>query len=244
MRNSRGVLVTGGSRGIGRAVVLELAHRGIDVALTYRRDAQAAEEVLATAAALPGQVVALQHDLLDGDAAALIAAVDEELGPVGGLVLNAGVWDGGRLAHMDADVWWRVIETNLRGSVQVARAALPRLLQSENGSMVLMSSAVALTGFPGDTAYASAKAALLGFARSLAHELGPAGVRVNVLAPGFVETEMTSAIGEPARSRIVGRTVLRRFGTAEEIARAAVFLSEDATYTTGSVLSADGGWTL
>jgi 3-oxoacyl-[acyl-carrier protein] reductase len=244
MRSSRRVLVTGGSRGIGRAVVLELSRRGVDVAFTYRRGEQAAQEVRAAADDLPGRVVALQYELLEGDASALVAAVGEELGSLDGLVLNAGVWDGGRFADMDPEAWWRVLETNLRGSVQVARAAVPRLLQSENGSMVLMSSAVALTGFPGDTAYASSKAALLGFARSLAHEAGPAGVRVNVLAPGFVETEMTSSISERARERIVNRTVLRRVGTAEEIARAAVFLSEDATYTTGSVLSADGGWTL
>jgi 3-oxoacyl-[acyl-carrier protein] reductase len=243
-QHPRTVLVTGGSRGIGRACVLEFARRGADVAFTYRGSAEASAELAASAADLPGRVLAFPYELRDGDAAQLVARVEESLGPLDSAVLNAGVWAGGRLGEVDPLAWWRVLETNLRGNHWLARAAIPSLLRSHSGSLVLMSSAVALTGFPGDTAYASAKAAMLGFARSLAHEVGHLGVRVNVLAPGFVETGMTSAIAEPARDRILRRTVLRRFGTAEEIARAAVFLSEDATFTTGAVLSADGGWTL
>lgn len=244
MQDSRTVLVTGGSRGIGRACVLEFASRGVDVALTYHRGVDAAQSVLEAAADLPGRVRAFPHALLDGDADGLVSDVLDGFGRLDSTVLNAGVWDGGRLVELDPEAWWRVLETNLRGNQRLARAALPCLLDSPSGSLVLVSSAVALTGFPGDTAYASAKAAMLGFARSLAHEVGGRGVRVNVLAPGFVETEMTSAISGQARERILRRTVLRRFGSPEEIARAAVFLSEDATFTTGTVLSADGGWTL
>jgi len=244
MHDSRTVLVTGGSRGIGRACVLEFAARGVDVAFTYHRGAEAAETVLEAAGNLSGRVRAFRHDLHDGDADALVAGVLDGFGRLASTVLNAGAWDGGRLGELAPEAWWRVLEPNLRGNHRLARAALPSLLDSPSGSLVLVSSAVALTGFPGDTAYASAKAAMLGFARSLAHEVGGRGVRVNVLAPGFVETEMTSAISGPARERILRRTVLRRFGTPEEIARAAVFLSEDATFTTGTVLSADGGWTL
>jgi 3-oxoacyl-[acyl-carrier protein] reductase len=244
VQGNRTVLVTGGSRGIGRACVLELSRRGVDVAFTYRRGEDAARAVIEATAALPGRALAVQHDLLDGDAAALLTTVLDDFGRLDGAVLNAGVWDGGRIGDLDPDAWWRVVETNLRGDYRIARESLPALLRSPAGSLVLVSSAVALTGFPGDTAYASAKAAMLGFARSLAHEVGSAGVRVNVLAPGFVETEMTSAISGPARERILRRTVLGRFATAEEIARSAVFLSEDATFTTGAVLTADGGWTL
>lgn len=244
MQGNRTVLVTGGSRGIGRACVLEFARRGVDVAFTYRSGEAAAATVVEASADLAGRVLPIQHDLLDGDAAALVATAVDHFGRVDGAVLNAGVWDGGRIGDLDPDAWWRVVETNLRGDYRIAREALPELLRSPAGSLVLVSSAVALTGFPGDTAYASAKAAMLGFARSLAHEVGSAGVRVNVLAPGFVETEMTSAISGPARERILRRTVLGRFATSEEIARSAVFLSEDATFTTGAVLTADGGWTL
>jgi 3-oxoacyl-[acyl-carrier protein] reductase len=240
----RTVLITGGSRGIGRACVLEFARRGADVAFTYRGSVAASADLVATAANLPGRTVALPHDLREGDADQLVTRVEESLGPLDSAVLNAGVWAGGRLSEFDPLDWWEVLETNLRGNHWLARAALPSLLRSRSGSLLFMSSAVALTGFPGDTAYASAKAAMLGFARSLAHEVGHLGVRVNVLAPGFVETGMTSAIGDSARDRILRRTLLGRFGSAEEIARAAVFLSEDATFTTGAVFSADGGWTL
>lgn len=244
MQDNRTALVTGGSRGIGRACVLEFAARGVDVAFTYHRDADAAETVLKAAGNLPGRVRAFRHELLDGDATELMSGVVDTFGRLDSAVLNAGMWDGGRLGELDPDAWWRVLETNLRGNQRLARGALPSLLESPSGSLVLVSSAVALTGFPGDTAYASAKAAMLGFARSLAHEVGSQGMRVNVLAPGFVQTEMTSAIPDGSRERILRRTVLRRFGAAEEVARAAVFLSEDATFTTGAVLSADGGWTL
>lgn len=244
MQDSRTVLVTGGSRGIGRACVLEFAARGVDVAFTYHRGADAAETVLEAAGNLPGRVRAFRHELLDGDATELVSGVVDSFGRLDSAVLNAGMWNGGRLGELDPDAWWRVLETNLRGNQRLAREALPSLLESPSGSLVLVSSAVALTGFPGDTAYASAKAAMLGFARSLAHEVGSQGMRVNVLAPGFVQTEMTSAIPDGSRERILRRTVLRRFGAAEEVARAAVFLSEDATFTTGAVLSADGGWTL
>jgi 3-oxoacyl-[acyl-carrier protein] reductase len=216
----------------------------VDVAFTYRRGEEAAASVLAAAAGLPGTVLPIRHDLLDGDASALVTTALDQFGRLDGAVLSAGVWDGGRIGDLDPDAWWRVVETNLRGTYRIARESLPHLLGSSAGSVVLVSSAVALTGFPGDTAYASAKAAMLGFARSLAHEVGSAGVRVNVLAPGFVDTEMTSAISGSARERILRRTVLGRFATPEEIARPAVFLSEDATFTTGAVLTADGGWTL
>jgi len=244
VQDTRTVLVTGGSRGIGRDCVLQFAGRALNVAMTYHRGVDAAETVLGMAKNLPGRVRAFPHDLLRGDATELVGAVVDSFGRLDSAVLNAGVWDGGRLGELHPDTWWQVVETNLRGNYHLARAVLPSLLGSPCGSLVLVSSAVALSGFPGDTAYASAKAAMLGFARSLAHEVGAQGVRVNVLAPGFVQTDMTSAIPDSSRQRILRRTVLHRFGTAEEIARAAVFLSEDATFTTGAVLSADGGWSL
>jgi 3-oxoacyl-[acyl-carrier protein] reductase len=240
----RAALVTGGSRGIGRAVVLELARRGVDVLFTYRRAGVEAAEVAAAAGRLPGDAHGVPYDLLAGNPVQLVGTAVERFGRLDTAILNAGIWDGGRLATLDPDRWWHVVETNLRGCHRLSRAAVPRLLDSDAGSLLLVSSAVALSGFPGDTAYASAKSAMIGFARSLARELGPAGARVNVLAPGFAETDMTAAISDKARAQILDRSVLRRFGTAEEIARAAVFLSEDATFTTGAVLTADGGWTI
>lgn len=244
MTGASAVLVTGGSRGIGRAIVLEFARRGVDVALTYQSSEDAARQVVDAASDFGGRVISIRHDLLNDDAEPLVGAALDGLGRLTGAVLNAGVWDGGRIQSFDSEAWWRVVETNLRGTYRISRALVPHLSQQPGGALVLMSSAVALSGFPGDTAYASAKSALTGFARSLAHELGPKGMRVNVLAPGFVETDMTAKISDQARTRINQRAVLGRFGSAEEIARAAAFLCEDATFTTGAVLTADGGWTL
>jgi 3-oxoacyl-[acyl-carrier protein] reductase len=240
----RVAIVTGGSRGIGAAVVHELAARGVHVLFTYGTNAAAAADVAARAAAARSDVVPAQHDLLTGDPEALVRQAIQRWGRLDSLVLNAGIWAGGRIDRLDPDRWWEVVETNLRGAHGLTRAAVPALRASPAGSVVLVASAVGLVGFPGDTAYASAKSAMVGFGRSLAKELGSAGVRVNVLAPGFVETDMTAAIPPGSRDRILDRTVLGRFGTSAEVAKAAVFLAEDATFTTGAVLTVDGGWTL
>ncbi|WP_347595386.1 SDR family oxidoreductase [Acrocarpospora sp. B8E8] len=224
----RRALVTGGARGIGRAIVSELADRAVDVVFTSRKPS-------------PEMADAEPYDLLDGDAEDLIDRCVRRLGGLDTVILNAGEWAGGRIEKLPPQDWWRVVETNLRGNHLLARAALPALRASGAGSLLLVSSVIGQAGFPGDTAYASAKSAMTGFARALAKE---SGVRVNVLAPGFVDTDMTTGLGERARRRIVERTVLGRFGTAEEIARAAVFLAEDATFCTGAVLTVDGGWTL
>ncbi|WP_218038642.1 SDR family NAD(P)-dependent oxidoreductase [Acrocarpospora pleiomorpha] len=226
--------MTGGARGIGRAIVAALSDRGVDVVFTSRQPLKEQPEMAAE-----------PYDLLDGDAEELIDRCVRRLGGLDTVILNAGEWAGGRIEKLPPQDWWRVVETNLRGNHLLARAALPALRASGAGSLLLVSSVIGQAGFPGDTAYASAKSAMTGFARALAKENGrESGVRVNVLAPGFVDTDMTTGLGERARQRIVDRTVLGRFGTAEEIAKAAVFLAEDATFCTGAVLTVDGGWTL
>jgi 3-oxoacyl-[acyl-carrier protein] reductase len=240
----RHVLVTGGSRGIGRAIVRQLAERGVDVTFTYRSSAEAARELTALCAEAAGEVRALRYDLDAGDPDQLLGECLNGPGRLDGLILNAATWAGGTLQNLDDEAWWGVVETNLRGTVRIARAALKPLTTSTSGSVTLIASTVGLIGFPGDTAYASSKSALTGFARSLAKELGQHGTRVNVLAPGFVDTDMTARVPPTARDRILARTVLGRFATCEEIAAAAVFLSEDAGYATGVVLPLDGGWTL
>lgn len=240
----RTVLVTGGSRGIGAGAVRELSARGLSVVFTYRGAEQAAKELVAECDGVVGSVQARQYDLLDSDPAGLVAGIIESHGRLDSVVLNAGYWDGGRLVDMDSTAWWDVVEANLRGCARLSKAAVPAILESDNGSLVLVSSAVGIIGFAGDTAYASAKAAMIGFARSLAKEVGGKGMRVNVLAPGFISTDMTAAIPDGSRDRIVGDGVLRRMGTAAEMGKAIAFLSEDATYCTGSVLCADGGWTI
>jgi 3-oxoacyl-[acyl-carrier protein] reductase len=236
------VLVTGASRGIGAAIVRELLIRGCRVGCGYRTGEEAVREL---ATDHPGYVLPVHVDLADqASAASAVQSVLDAWGRLDAVILNAGQWQGGRLATMDPTEWWRVIELNLRGNAALARAALPALSRGHLPSLLLVSSVVGLIGHPGDTAYASAKAAMVGFARSLAKEVGRDGIRVNVLAPGFVDTDMTARVPDRSRQAISDATLLGRFGTVAEIARAAVFLSEDATFCTGSVLSADGGWSI
>lgn len=242
MGEPRVAVVTGGSRGIGAEITRQLTARGMRVACTYRSGRDEAHEL---AAELGTDVLATHFELGDeASASALVTEVLDRFGRLDTLVLNAGVWHGGRLEDLDPALWWRVLESNVGGAAQVVRAALPALREGVSPSVTLVSSAVGIIGFPGDTAYGSAKAALTGFARSLAKEVGRDGIRVNVLAPGFVATDMTAAIPARSRERIVADMVLRRFGTADEVARAAVFLAEDATYCTGTILTVDGGWSL
>jgi len=235
-------LVSGGSRGIGAAITATLAQRGVRVGCTYRHRRDGAEKLAADS---PDLVLPVHFDLDDeGSATSAVDSVLSEWGRLDAVILNAGQWAGGRLTETDPAAWWRVVESNLRGTVALTRAALPYLAQGISPSVVLISSVVGVIGHAGDTAYASAKAAMIGFGRSLAKEAARDGIRVNILAPGFIETDMTGAVPIGARQRIEAETVLRRFGTVDEIAKAAVFLSEDATFCTGSVLTADGGWSL
>ena len=238
----RTALVTGASRGIGAAISRRFLERGVRVAGTYRTGCDGVDEL---GIGHRDRVLPIHLDLaVTSTAVAAVETVARTWGRLDSLVLNAAVWDGGRLSRMDPDAWWRVVETNLRSTSTIVRAAAPLLSAGESPSVLLVSSVVGQVGFAGDTAYASVKAAAVGFARSLAKEMARDNVRVNVLAPGFVDTDMTAAVPESSREKISRDTLLGRFGTVDEIARAAVFLSEDATYCTGTVLTVDGGWTL
>jgi 3-oxoacyl-[acyl-carrier protein] reductase len=238
----RVVLVTGGSRGIGAAVVRQLSARGCKVGCGYHTSGKKAE---ALASEYAGAVIPVHYVL--GDSAAAETAVDSMLrqfGRLDAVVANAGVWAGGLLEEVAEDTWDTILGDNVRGVAQICRSALPALALGTDPSITIMSSAVGLMGHPGDTAYASAKAALIGFGRSLAKETARKGVRVNMVAPGFVDTDMTAQVPARSRDRISQATVLGRFGTCDEVARSVVFMSEDATYCTGSVLTVDGGWSL
>ncbi|GAA2031741.1 SDR family oxidoreductase [Yaniella flava] len=238
----RTVLVTGGSRGIGSQIVRRLAERNIAVGATYNSSPERAQ---ALAEEFGDHVAPIRYQLSSTDSAEqAVQAMVRQFGHLDGVVVNAGLWKGGRIDKVSHDDWWSVIEANISSLAQLTRAVLPELRKSDAPSIVLISSVVGLIGHAGDTAYGSAKAAMVGFGRSLAKELGRDGIRVNILAPGFVDTDMTSAVPEGAREKIHAETLMGRFGTADEIAKAAVFLAEDATYCTGTVLSVDGGWSL
>jgi 3-oxoacyl-[acyl-carrier protein] reductase len=226
----RVVLVTGGNRGIGLAIARAFAAGGDRVAVTHRSepvegylsvrcDVTSAEEV---------------------DAA--FARVENELGPVEVLVSNAGINADHLLLSMKEEAWSAVIDANLTGAYRVTRRAVPRMIRARRGRIILISSVVALAGSPGQTNYAASKAGLIGFARSLAREIGGRGVTVNAVTPGFVTTDMTAALSEARQAEIMEQIPLRRLARPDEVAAAVTWLaSEQAGYVTGAVIPVDGG---
>jgi len=238
----RTALVTGGSRGIGAAISRELGACGADVAVNYRSDHGAAQAVVAE---LGAGASAWAADVSDREAVeSMVADVTEHYGGLDVLVVNAGVWRGGSIEQLAPSDWSLVLDTSLTGAYYLVRAALPALRERGFGRVVVISSVIGLIGYPGDSAYASAKAGLFGFVKSVAKECGRDGITVNAVAPGFVETEMTAEVPERARERMLARTSLRRPGTPEEIAGAVRFLACDGSYVTGQTLVVDGGLSL
>jgi 3-oxoacyl-[acyl-carrier protein] reductase len=227
-------LVTGGSRGIGRAIAVELARAGAEVVIGYRSAADEAESV---ATEIGGRAV--QADVADPEQAKTLV---EEAGEIAILVNNAGLTRDGVLARMtDAD-WRDVIETNLSSVFYTCRAASRGMMKRRAGAIVNISSIVGLRGNWGQTNYSASKAGMIGFTKSLARELGSRGVRANVVAPGYVKTRLTDELPEEARGAMLGNTPLGRLGDPEDVAGAVRFLcSDEASFITGEVLLVDGG---
>ena len=236
-------LVTGGGRGIGAACARALARAGYDVAIGYARDAEAAQASVEAAESVGRRSICHAADVSDEAAAAgLVERAEEELGPLDALVLNAGITRDGLAVRMPPEDWRAVIDTNLTGAFFVARPALRGMLRRRGGSIVAVSSVVALTGNAGQANYAAAKAGLLGMVRSLARESGGRGVRVNAVAPGYIDTDMTAGLPEAAKTKMMELIPLGRLGSAEDVANAVAFLASDqASYVTGEVLRVNGG---
>ena len=227
-------LVTGASRGIGRAIALELARAGASVVVGYRSGADEAEAVAEEAG---GRAIAA--DVSDPAQAQRLV---EEAGELDVLVNNAGLTRDGLLARMPDDDWRAVIETNLSSVFYTCRAAARSMMRRRSGSIVNVSSVVGLHGNPGQTNYSASKAGIIGFTKALARELGGRGVRANVVAPGYVDTRLTQAISEEMRGLMLANTPLGRLGDPEDVAGAVRFLcSDDASFITGEVLLVDGG---
>jgi 3-oxoacyl-[acyl-carrier protein] reductase len=227
-------LVTGGSRGIGRAIALVLAQAGANVTLSYRSGKDEAEEVAREAG---GRAVQADVSKVD-DAKRLV----DEAGELDILVNNAGVTRDGVIARMSDEDWNEVIETNLGGVFHTCRAAARGMMKRRAGSIVNISSIVGVHGNPGQTNYSASKAGIIGFTKALARELGVRGVRANVVAPGYVDTRLTQVIADDMKEVMLANTPLGRFGQPEDIAGAVRFLcSDEASFITGEVLLVDGG---
>lgn len=244
--NEKIALVTGGSRGIGRAVCLELAKGGASVALCYAGNAAAAQETVAACQALGASAVALRCDVADE---AQVTAMTEEVlrtfGRVDLLVNNAGITRDGLLMAMPTENFDAVIQTNLRGAFLCMRAVCRPMMRQRYGRIVNISSVVGLRGNAGQVNYAASKAGLIGMTKSMARELATRGVTVNAVAPGFIGTDMTDAMPQKAREATLAGIPAARLGTPEEVAQAVAFLcSDDAAYITGQVLAVDGGMSM
>jgi 3-oxoacyl-[acyl-carrier protein] reductase len=239
-------LVTGGSRGIGRAIALELARRGHSVAVNYASNAARADEVVADIVAAGGTAVAVRADVSQPDSVTtMFTAVGESLGPVEVLVNNAGITDDGLILRMDEDQWNRVITTNLTSVYLCTKAALRSMLRARHGRIINISSVSGVSGNAGQANYAASKAGVIGFTKSIAKEVGSRGITVNAVAPGFIATDMTEALGEDVMGRAVEQISLGRLGRPEEVASVVGYLaSDEASYITGQTIVVDGGLAL
>jgi 3-oxoacyl-[acyl-carrier protein] reductase len=238
----RVALVTGGARGIGRSIALALADQGADVAVVDL-DPAGAGAVVREIEAKGRRGLAVRADVSsETDVKDVVAAVESGLGPIQILVNNAGLTRDGLLARMSAEDWDLVLNVNLKGAFLLSKAVSRGMMKQRSGCIINMASVVGRRGNAGQANYSSAKAGLIGLTKSLARELAPRNIRVNAIAPGYIQTEMTSALDDSIREAIVDSTPLGRMGTPDDVARAVVFLAgEGAAFVTGVVLPVDGG---
>ena len=236
-------LVTGGSRGIGRAVCLELARQGARVAVNYAGNAAAAEETVQACEALGVEAFAIQADVADAAATeAMVKEVLSRFGRLDILVNNAGVTRDGLMPMMKEADWDAVLDTNLKGAFHCMKAVYRPMMKQKYGRIVNLSSIVGLRGNAGQANYAASKAGLIGLTKSMAKELAARNVTVNAVAPGFIDTDMTAALPEKAREAMLTTIPMGRLGQAEDVAKAvAFFAGDDSAYVTGQVLCVDGG---
>jgi 3-oxoacyl-[acyl-carrier protein] reductase len=243
MTSERVAFVTGGSRGIGRATVLELARAGHPVGFCYAQDVEGAEETDREVRSLGGRALAVRADVAEAkDVDDAFGEIERDLGPVTLLVNNAGITRDGLVARMTDEQWQSVIDTNLTGAFHTIRRATRSMMKARYGRIVNVSSVGGHMGNPGQANYAAAKAGLLGLSRSIARELAPRGITCNVVALGPIVTAMTHGMPDDWRARAEAVVPLGRFGTAEECAAVISFLCSDAAgYVTGALVPVDGG---
>ena len=240
----RTAFITGGSRGIGRAVVRRLAAEGCAVGINYLQARDQALALEAEIRAQGGHALAVQADVADRQAVGeAITRVEVAFGPISLLVNNAGIAQQHQFQDIEEDFWRRIFAVNVDGAFHTIQAVLPRMLHEKAGCIVNISSIWGQRGASCETAYSATKAAVIGLTRSLAMELAPSGIRVNCVAPGVIRTDMTETLGEETLASLAEETPVRRLGTPEDVAAAVAFLaSEEASFITGQILTADGGF--
>lgn len=236
-------LVTGGSRGIGRAIALTLAEHGADVAINYAGNTAAAEEVKTAIEGMGQRAILVQGSVADTDGVqAIVNQVVKELGRLDILINNAGITRDGLLMRMKEADWDAVLETNLKGVYNCSKAVMRTMMKQKSGRIVNMASVVGEMGNAGQANYAAAKAGVIGFTKSLAKEVASRGITVNAVAPGFIATDMTSVLTDEQKAEMARTIPLGRAGQPQDVANAVLFLvSEEAAYITGQVLNVDGG---
>jgi 3-oxoacyl-[acyl-carrier protein] reductase len=236
-------LITGGSRGIGEAIVLKFAQEGADVAFTYASSEEKAKAVVAKAVALGVKAVAIQSDAADfNQAEALVNDVVAQFGKIDILINNAGITRDTLMLRMTEEQWDEVIRVNLKSVFNLTKHVLKPMMKQKSGSIINMSSVVGVFGNAGQANYAASKAGIIGFSKSIAKEVGSRNIRCNTIAPGFIETDMTHSLTDDQKKAYTDNIPLKRLGSGDDIANACVYLGSDlATYVTGQVLSICGG---
>ena len=239
----KAALVTGASRGIGRAVALTLAQQGANVAFNYRASGEAAEDACREALAHGVDAIAIDADVSRADDVERLAkAVLDRFERIDILVNNAGIVRDGLLLRMTEDDWDTVLATNLRGAFLCTKAVLRGMVRQRSGRIIAISSVAGVVGNAGQANYAAAKAGLIGFTRSVAREVASRGITANVVAPGFIQTDIWAGVSPEAQEKFLGQVPLGRPGSPEDVAGVVAFLASDqAGYITGQVLNVDGG---
>ncbi len=239
----RVALVTGGSRGIGRAISLALAAAGATVVVNYRGNAAAADDTVAAISAAGGKAIAIQADVANGDdVKRLFSEVSSAYGRLDILVNNAGITRDTLMMRMKDDDWDAVLDTNLKSQFLTTRAAMSTMVRARYGRIINITSVVGLMGNAGQANYAAAKAGIIGFTKSVAREIGSRSVTVNAVAPGFIDTELTAVLNDEMREALKKQIPLGRLGSPEDVAGVVTFLASDqAAYITGQTFNCDGG---